>query len=283
MPSEHGLGHLVNPRDLDDEDRDWIADVWLSIVRGACGLSGKDLEFGSLPAIGRLTVSSPTLWHAFDRINARKAYRNQVKPFNFLITSHVRPFGHPAGMVPQHFQLVAPYEKDPNRWLSMPWLDRHSTHEYRITTVGDTGDRETARVSTYQETIEDYAYHPESKCADAQGQPADRQTVGLLSRRHVSIDSIHFIGKESNSLEEVEAGVEHDIKNVYPEYTDRRRTDWARKVLPAVQAEKLSVLVKACEERLKRRALIDIRADRSTPHPKNQRFLVEVMKKLGRL
>jgi len=217
------------------------------------------------------------------RFNASKAFSRQVKPFNFLITSHVRRFGHPAGMVPQHFQLVAPYEKDPARWLTMSWLDRHSTKQFQITIAGDSGDRKTARVSTYHEMIDDYAHHPESKCADASGQPSDRQTVGLLYRRHVSIESIHRIGKESNSLEEVDAGVEHYVENVYTEYTNPRRTDWVRSVLPAVQAEKLSVLVKECEGRLSRRALIDIRAERSTPHPKNQWFLASVMKKLSRL
>lgn len=89
---------MLNPRDLDDEDRDWIADVWLSIVRRALGLSAKRLSFGTLPAIGRLTVSSPTLWQPFERFNRGKPFSRQVKPFNFLITSHVRPFGHPAGI-----------------------------------------------------------------------------------------------------------------------------------------------------------------------------------------
>jgi hypothetical protein len=121
-------------------------------------------------------------------------------------------------MVPQHFQLVAPYETDPTRWLTMQWLDRHSTKQFHITTSGDSGDRVTARVSTYHEMIEDYAHHPESKCADALGQPADRQTVGLLYRRHVSVGEIHMIGKESNGLENVEAGVEHDAENVYTDY-----------------------------------------------------------------
>jgi hypothetical protein len=110
-----------------------------------------------------------------------------------------------------------------------------------------------------------------------------RHTIGLLQRRHLSIAEIHRIGKEANSFEEVEAGLEHDVENVYTEYADPRRADWIRNVLPAVQAEKLSVLVKTCEGTLSRRALIDIRAERSTPHPKNQQFLAGMMKNLGRL
>jgi hypothetical protein len=33
--SKHGLGHLSNPTDLDDDDRAWIPKVWLNIIRRA--------------------------------------------------------------------------------------------------------------------------------------------------------------------------------------------------------------------------------------------------------
>ena len=47
--------------------------------------------------------------------------------------------------------------------------------------------------------------------------------------------SLTNIGKESNSLEEVQAGIEHDEADVYPVYKDPRRRDWQTKVLPAVR------------------------------------------------
>lgn len=34
--------------------------------------------------------------------------------------------------------------------------------------------------------------------------------IGLLQRRHVSVGQIIYIGRESNQLEEVEAGTVHD-------------------------------------------------------------------------
>jgi hypothetical protein len=278
--SEHGLGHLLNPLDPEEDDRAWIGEVWRNITSRLDGRRSNPIPFGNLPAIGRLTISSPPLWYPFARVNQRKRYRHQVKPFNFLITAHVRVFGHPFGMLPQHFQLIASYEKDSRRWLSMTWLDRFSTKRFRITTAGDSGDRLTARVSTCAEVIADYEYHPEAKCADAAGRVCDRQTIGLLYRRHVAIDAIQSIGKESNSLEEVEAGVEHDAANVYTEYRDPRRSDWMRKTLPAVKAAKLVALVQACHGHLSRRALIDIRAERSSPHPRNQRLLAIIVQRL---
>jgi hypothetical protein len=136
-------------------------------------------------------------------------------------------------------------------------------------------------VKTYRDVVEEYAYHPEIKCADAQGQPCGKQTRGLLQRRHLRIGDLMMIGKESNSLEEVEAGMVHDEDNVYTSYPDPKRSEWATKILPAIQRVDLTPLVKACRGRLSRRALIDIRAGRSTPHRKNQEFLASVAAKFG--
>jgi hypothetical protein len=57
--------------------------------------------------------------------------------------------------------------------------------------------------------LEEYAYHPEAKCADATGAPSGRQTVGLHFPRHVVIEQVRYIGKEANELEDVEAGLVH--------------------------------------------------------------------------
>jgi hypothetical protein len=106
----------------------------------------------------------------------------------------------------------------------MRWIDRYSGKTYRVSAVGDHGDRQTARVKIYGEVIAEYAYHPECKCADANGQPAGKQTIGLLQRRHVRIGVITAIGKESNSLEEMDAGLIHDERDVYTEYIGRPKT-----------------------------------------------------------
>jgi hypothetical protein len=214
-------------------------------------------------------------------VNEGKPYGEQVKPFNFLSTCHVRAFGHPDGVRPERFQLIAPYEPNPRRWLKTDWIDRYSTKQFRITTKGHHGDRHTARVQTYGDVIDAYEYHPEAKCADAEGHPCSKQTVGLLRRRHVRIDLITTIGKESNNLEEVQAGLVHDEQTVYTEYDDPRRNYWQTKVLPKLKQRSLATLVEACKGRLSRRALINIRAGRSTPHRKNQAFLMLVLRRLG--
>ena len=110
----------------------------------------------------------------------------------------------------------------------------------------------------------------EAKCADSSGRPCAKQTAGLLQRRLVRIDGFRFIGKESNKLEEVEAGMLHDPQSVYTEYPDKRRDDWVTKTLPALKAMPLSKLEK--QSGLSRATLQAIRAGRR-PHPKNETVL----------
>ena len=161
------------------------------------------------------------------------------------------------------------------------WIDQHSKKQFRITTHGHCGTRQTARVKTYGDVVTEYEFHPESKCADGSGNPCERQTTGLLHRRNVKIDVIKCIGKESNSLEAVDEGLEHSERTVYTEYSDPKRTEWITKIQPALKKPKLEVLVGACGERLSRREIIELRAGRKKPHRKNQELLVSILKKLG--
>jgi transcriptional regulator with XRE-family HTH domain len=49
--------------------------------------------------------------------------------------------------------------------------------------------------------------HPEPKSANSLGEPAGKETEGLLGRRHVRVLTIRLIGKETNLLEQQEKGV----------------------------------------------------------------------------
>jgi hypothetical protein len=277
--SEHGLGHLLNPTDPESDDREWIAQVWLSIIRNALRLRTRASDFAKRPAVGRITVSSPAVMQPLENLNSGKPYKEQIKPFNFLLSCHVAQFGHPIGVDPARFHLVGPYEVNARKWLETKWIDQYSGKTYRITTT-DLPNRHTARVKTYGEIVTEYEFHPESKCADADGKPCSKQTVGLLERRHIRIEQIKYIGKESNSVEEVDQGLIHSAQKVYTEYPDPRHDDWSTKTLPALRQIPLKNLVKECKGKLSRRALIDLRAGRSRPHPKNQAVLTVIVEKL---
>jgi hypothetical protein len=274
--SEHGLGHLLNPTDLASEDREWIARAWLRIIRRALGSSTTALGIESLPAVGQISISSPALMKPLVKLNEGKQYPDQIKPFNFLLTCHVRPLGHPPGTTPERFHLISPYENDSRQWLKKNWIDQYSGKEYRIATTGHHGDRQTARVKTYEDVLLEYESHPESKCADEDGNTCSKQTTGLLQRRHVRVKRIKYIGKESNSLEEVDSGLIHSEQSVYTEYTDQKRDEWQMKILPALRKAPLTALVKLSG--LSRSALIEIRAGRSRPHRRNQDILAAILR-----
>ena len=281
--SRHGLGHLLNPTDPEASDPDWTGAVWNTIIRKALSLSVKEPEFANLPAIGRITVSSPALMKCLESLNVGKPYAEQIKPFNFLQTCHVSPFGHPEGIDPQKFHLVTPYDPDPRKWLEKEWIDQYAGKRFRVTTTGHYGTGQTVRVKTYGDILAEYEFHPEAKCADASENPCGKQTIGLLQRRHIRIDKIKCIGKESNILEDVEAGLIHSEINTYTEYVDPKRDEWTTKIQPALKKAKLRVLVKECGSRLSRRELIELRAARSKPHRKTKDLLVPILEGLGLL
>jgi hypothetical protein len=93
----------------------------------------------------------------------------------------------------------------------------------------------------------------------------------------VRIDQIKYVGKESNSLEEVEAGLIHSAENVYTIYTDPRRDEWQTKILPALRKIPPAVLVRI--SRLSPTTIKDTLAGRSRPYRKNQELLAVVVRK----
>jgi hypothetical protein len=92
----------------------------------------------------------------------------------------------------------------------------------------------------------DRRFHEEAKCADASSAPCDKQTVGLLQRRHVTIERpARFIGKESNKLEEIEEGSVPDAGDVYTESPDPRRDKWVMRILSVLRGALVSAIINA--------------------------------------
>lgn len=279
--SEHGLGHLRNPLDFESEDRGWIRTAWLNIVRRALGLPTEPLSFEHFPAVGRITITSPKMLRSLGKINRGKTYKDRLRPFNFLLSCHVKQFGYPFGVDPEKFHLVAPYEPNPNRWVKTPWINQHTEEEYRITTKGFHGWRGRARVKTYGDVLREYEFHPGSKSADAAGNPSGKQTIGLLRRRHIRVGHVSYIGRESNRLEEVEAGIIHSAQRVYTEYPDPRREEWRTKVLPTLRKFPVRVLARLTKKSpsMLKRTL----SGKSRPQKQNQLLLASALRKIGAL
>jgi hypothetical protein len=172
-----------------------------------------------------------------------------------------------------------PYIPDPDCWVDLPWIDQYSGKQYEITTEGFHGRRGVARVKTYGEVLREYEFHPGAKSADARGKPSGKQTVGLLRRRHVRVERIIYIGRESNRLEEMEAGILHSPESVYTEYPDPRREEWQTKILPVLKKIPIAALMRLSGR--SRSMLLRTIAGRSRPRKRNQELLKSILLRLG--
>ena len=194
--SKHGLGHLLNPTDPESEDRQWIAYTRLRIIQQSEGLKTSELDFDQRPAVSRVSVTSPPVIRPLESLNRGKRYPDKIKPFNFLLSCHVRPFGHPVGADPERFHLISPYQTDAREWFKREWTDQYSGERFRVTTSGEHGGKRIARVKTYSDVVQEYEFSTQKPSAPTPlGKACDKQTTGRLQRRHIYVQQVRYIGE----------------------------------------------------------------------------------------
>lgn len=231
------------------------------------------------PAVARLSAASSAALDPF-RIsyNPGRPFTEQIKPYNFLISVQVAPFSHPAGYPPERFQLVAPWESDPRRWLELEWTDRYSGDRFRIHTVGPPSP-DSVKVKTNRDVLDRYRSHPEPKSLGSDQQPCGRQRRGLLQRRPVIATEISYIGKESNRLEETSAGLIHDPAEILSRFVDPALDPWHTLVIPTLRRfNRTQIAQRAC---LDRRTIQRLLNGRSTPRRNHRNTLTTVAAELA--
>jgi hypothetical protein len=267
--SEHGLGHLLNPDDLDDQrERSWITAVWANLVREAIGQPTVPLGFEDRPAVSRISASASGLLHPFDHYNgARQEPDARIRPFNFLLSANIAPLGYPPGTDPARFHLVSRFERDPSRWLRMRWVDRYDPRgrTYAVTTGPSSGS--TVQLKSMGDVIAQYRVHPESKSLGPDGLPCGRDTTGLLARRPVRATSLVYIGKEANELDAVEEGLVHDLGEVLTDYGPVD-DPWRTTVLPLIRTMPTKVLAELLA--VDRKTVQRTKAGSTVPHAKDR-------------
>jgi hypothetical protein len=218
--SAHGLGHLRPPYEKDHAPASipapaiklgdigvarWQYDLWYRILEAA--LAGHPAQVAlslpgfDAPAVSRYAATTPELLHWFDHHNQGRPYREQVRPFGFLLAFQARGAtststiaADPAALARRRRAVetadapavVAPYDRDP------------------LVAAGRAFDRRTGkavepgRLATYPQVLAQYHLHPEAKFHHAAYLDA-----GPTERRHVRPRGpIGHIGKEANRWEE---------------------------------------------------------------------------------
>jgi hypothetical protein len=214
--SDHGLGHLSSPVPAGGPE-EWTKSLWQLILDEEFGIPHNTPDWLKLPAVSQVSISTPAYFRGFLRQYAELPYAERVKPFGFVLSGQVARLGHPEGVKPTAFHLIAPFSKDPAVWASQLWVDTYGGGRYGITTglsyvAGVVGVKSVATVKA------EFLAHGEAKSEGADGEPAGAETRGLLYRRHVSPSVIRLSGKESNVLEMVEAGLLGDRSAVVSTY-----------------------------------------------------------------
>jgi hypothetical protein len=217
--SAHGLGHWLPPYEDDNAPptfrkpaaelegvRRWQRDIWHRIITAA--LADRDTNSNPAahasfdrPVASPYHATTPAKLRWFDAYNSARSEKEQVRPFNFLLSFQIHPLAQQASAdgIPNGrrrkrrrntlsaIRPVAPYDSDP------------------IKAAKNCFDRQTGKrvskddLESYREALAQYHLYPENKFLN--GRHRDR---GPTMRRHVKIGitDIHYIGKEANELEE---------------------------------------------------------------------------------
>ncbi len=187
--SLHGLGHLINP--FGDKETKWQKRIWVDILKlhyGRITLDDFIDGYKDYYAISQFTVSGPSLLKRFAEYN-KKHPEATIKPFNFFLIG----FGTDKDIKP-----IAPYSKDTQSVVYGDFIDYKTGKIYN-------GSEYWLPLS---EVLLDYIKHPEAKFDDT-------DKTGLLDRRRVVADSIIYIGKEANKIENNLSGLDTGRVSVY--------------------------------------------------------------------
>jgi hypothetical protein len=216
--SAHGLGHLRPPYGDDEAPPSipppsvpvrelgverWQYDLWYRIVEAALNGNSAQMRLEDLPgfdkpAVSRYAATTPTLLRWFDVYNADKPYREQVRPFGFLLNFQHDPVAAPAScdtaadagddLITTRTDAprpVATLDQDP-AIAAQRCFDRATGEPVPL-----------GSLKTYRQALNQYHLHPEMKFANG-----DYLDAGSIERRHISAVATEHIGKEANRWEE---------------------------------------------------------------------------------
>jgi DNA-binding phage protein len=191
---EHGFGLYLDPKGDEQHRKAWIGDVWQWEVENALGLEPQRPAFFDRLAVSRLVFSTPAVTKPFDDLSLGA----RIRPFRFMLTASARP--HDASLLGVRTRYVAPFEKDPERWASLPWVNlySHEPHAHEASTLGLT------TIARY--IVEWEARARVVKMLTPEGTRVTSETRGLLVPMHVVATAVLQTGRETVESEPIEDG-----------------------------------------------------------------------------
>jgi len=118
-------------------------------------------------------------------MNSNKPYEKQIKPFNFMLIGSEKN-----GVIP-----CLPYDKDLRGIQYKPFID------YKTDTPSSNLPLPSYEYwHTLQDVLTSYVRHNDNKF--------DYDNEGIAHRKHINVNKIRYIGKESNNLEDNLTGLE---------------------------------------------------------------------------
>ncbi|HSS98205.1 MAG TPA: hypothetical protein VLK33_14290, partial [Terriglobales bacterium] len=198
--SGHGLGYLFAPKKNDKAETDdsesndevplWVTEAWDWLIRREIGLKHKAPTWLDLPAMMRMTVTSP---------NVMKHNRPEwLAPFNFFLFPLISDLGgFPPGLVRANFNFIVPFESDRRKWKSLRGINLWNGRIYKIAMSPD-GRRDTVVPESFRIILRQYLQHPEVKSIAPDGSACVGNTRGLLRRASIQAGEVVPIGKETD-------------------------------------------------------------------------------------
>jgi hypothetical protein len=203
--SESGLGAIIG-RTQKETTRKLARRVWLAILmKELKGVSASQrrrakplIEF-NVPLRRKFPIGHPSILQRLQRYNQGRRYEDQVKPGGFVQTVT------PALIVGSNEILpIAPFEQDLSKSKRLAWIDfKHPGTALRLDWSGS-GHADAIPVMRMDEYVEQYRRHPEIKAADAEGNPAGPEAMGMLRRLELQSVRLTRIGKEVDRLDQDE-------------------------------------------------------------------------------
>ncbi len=198
---------LASPYDTNTEPekgkRLHVTQLWHYIISKDLGLNPAEPSFFSLPAMVKTTLTSWPGYQLFARYNEGKPWRDQIKPYNFVMSPLVTKLDQMLRSKDRRLRLVAPFTGS-SEWLTSDYIDMNDPERhYSITTKRSEGLPDLSRsveVQTWRDIASSFERHPEVKYCDQNGRTCEPDTRGILYRHDVKICHIDYIGKESNRL-----------------------------------------------------------------------------------